>query len=174
MRQSKAVAKPSIVMRVEVSKLFSLKFAPDWVANAHVGDGVYIQEIKLSGWLADFCEKLQRASEEFYQDLLVFQRLQWHPYTHRFYISLDGAESWDDERVKRARELIYKATVLSRVVKPTPVALHGVMYLCEVSDSPHNFILPSTDSGFYGTAFVDPSYGDRPLTLNDVVKMAEY
>ncbi len=72
-------------MKVEVSKLFSLNFAPDWVANAHVGDGVYIQEIKLSGWLADFCKKLQRVSEEFCQDLLVFQRFQWRPYTHRLY-----------------------------------------------------------------------------------------
>jgi len=161
-------------MRVEVSKLFSLNFAPDWVTNAHVGDGVYIQEIKLSGWLTDFCKKLQRVNEEFYQDLLAFQRFQWRPYTHRFYISLDGAESWNDERVKRATELIYKATVLSRVVRPTPVALHGVMYLCELSDSPHKFILPWTDSGFYGTAWVDPSYGDRPLTLTDAVKMAEY
>src|SRR5437870_899492 len=48
------------------------------------------------------------------------------------------------------------------------------MYLCELSDSPHNFILPWTDSGFYGTAWVDPSYGDRPLTPTDAVKMAEY
>ncbi len=107
-------------MRVEVSKLFSLNFAPDWVTNAHVGDGVYIQEIKLSGWLADFCKKLQRVSEEFYQDLLAFQRFQWRPYTHRFYISLDGAESWNDERVKRATELIYKATVLVQSRKTDP------------------------------------------------------
>lgn len=161
-------------MKVEISKLFSLQFAPDWVANAHVGEGVYIQEIKLSGWLADFCKKLQAASEVSYQDLLVFQRFQWHPYTHRFYVSLEGAEHWNDERVKYATELVYKATVLSRVVKPTPVALHGVMYLYEISDSPPSFILPWIDSGFYGKAWVDPSYGDCPLTQTDAVTMAEY
>jgi hypothetical protein len=45
-------------MKVEVSTLFSLNFAPDWVASAHIGDGVYIQEIKLIGWLADVCKKI--------------------------------------------------------------------------------------------------------------------
>ncbi|HMH42514.1 MAG TPA: hypothetical protein VK557_03460 [Pyrinomonadaceae bacterium] len=161
-------------MKVEVSKLFSLKFASDWVANAHIGDGVYIQEIKLSGWFRDFCDQLQKTKAESYQDLLAFQRVQWHPYTHRFYVSVEGSESWNDEPVKRARELIYKATVLSRVVRPTPVALHGVMYLHELSDSPQKLILPSMDGGYYGTAYVDARYGDRPINLEDAEKMAEY
>jgi hypothetical protein len=48
--------KLSSVTKVKVSKLFSLNFAPDWLANAYVGDGVF-QEIKLSGWLADFLQE---------------------------------------------------------------------------------------------------------------------
>jgi hypothetical protein len=32
-------------------------------------------------------------------------------------VSLDGEANWDDERVKRAEQLVYKATVLSKVVK---------------------------------------------------------
>lgn len=159
-------------MKVELSKLFSLSGAS--VDSSHIGDGVYIQEVRSSGWLRDLCQQLQRAEPDFYQDFLAFQRFQPYPYTHRFYVSVDCEANWEDERVKRAEQLIYKATVLSRVVRPTPIALHGAMYLCELSNSPNNRILPLTDAGFYGTAYVDPRYGDCPLTLNDAVKMAEY
>ena len=159
-------------MKVELSKLFSLSGAS--VHSSHIGDGVYIQEIRSSGWLRDFCQQLQRANQDSYQEFLVFQRFQPYPHTHRFYVSVDGEANWQDDRVRRAEQLIYKATVLSRVVRPTPIALHGAMYLCEISDSANNRILPLIDAGFYGTAYVDPRYGDRPLTLSDAVKMAEY
>lgn len=92
--------------------------------------GLYIQEIRSSGWLGALCQQLQGGDPDFYQDFLVFQRFQPHPYTHRFYVSVDCEANWEDERVKRAEQLIYRATVLSRVIRPTPIALHGAMYLC--------------------------------------------
>jgi len=105
-------------MHTEISALFGLQSTHDLLlGSAHVGGGVYLQELE-SNWLdevRDQCPKL-KAREQ-------IEPLS--PYTHRFFydLSLEKEQSgYSYLPTEDEKQLILRAILLSRIVKPTSIA----------------------------------------------------
>lgn len=152
-------------MKVDVSCLFSLDEHPDEIVEAQIGDGVFIQKVAGGEWLNDANGRNHRLEAK--------QVIDGEPFTHRFFVSVDGTTNREEERVKNAIQLIIQAVVLSRIVKPTPIATYGAWVWSVYPDEgwPHNDT--SIQSGFYGNAYAFTPVGERVLTKEDANQMAQ-
>lgn len=109
-------------MRAEISALFHLQGARDHpVEEAQIGSGVFIKRLE-SDWLSDVkaqCPKIA-AREQI--------ELVGH-YTHRFYYEVDSNEAASDHlnlTTDEEKQLIYRAIILSRLVKPTSIGYDSI------------------------------------------------
>jgi hypothetical protein len=108
-------------MRTEISALFSLQSAVQRpVRRAHIGNGVHIERL-YGDWLDVVrvqCPKVEA-------------REQIEPlnhYTHRLFYELNPGESesaYPNPPTPAEKQLILRAIVLSRIVKPTSIAYDG-------------------------------------------------
>lgn len=105
-------------MRTEISAIFTLQSASEMaVENAHIGNGVYIQRLE-SDWLDELrvqCPKLEAREQ--------IEPLS--PYTHRIFYELDREEqqtTYSYLPSSDEKQLILRAILLSRIVKPTSIA----------------------------------------------------
>lgn len=104
-------------MKIEASCLFRLEYDSQVAKHKHIGDGVWIQEVLTEEWLKDVLNKRP--------EIAAKQNLDWGPFTHRLYVTVEGTNNKEDLRVKEAEQLIIQAVVLSRIVRPTPLATYG-------------------------------------------------
>src|SRR5205807_7864979 len=113
-------------MTIELSALLGMEYAVNMVKSVHIGDGVYLQEIKINRVINELVQQVKNTGEKDYRRLVVSEELEisGRPYTHRFYISMDKVSSMESEEVGNARQLIMRAIVLSRIIKPLPIPLH--------------------------------------------------
>lgn len=161
-------------MRFELSSLFSLDYVADIVKQVHIGDGVHIEEIKLSNWIAEVCQQIKEKNEDEYWRLVVREKLEWHPYTHRFHVSLDGVAGFSDPQIERAQQQIMRAIVLSRIVKPTPIPLHATQITTIYPDIGDRYHKVAVNVGFYGTAYVVRESHPLTITQTDAELIANY
>jgi hypothetical protein len=157
-------------MRTEISALFGLQSAPkEPVASAHIGSGVYIQELE-SNWLDEVrvqCPKLE--ARERIEPL--------SPYTHRFFYELDRQEEpsgYSYLPTPDEKQLILRAILLSRIVNPTSIAYDGawVRSCYQTSGKAAHYSEPIL-SGM-NLAFVTPMAEDlNTITEADALVMAE-
>jgi uncharacterized protein (DUF433 family) len=164
-----------IIMRAEVSCLFRLEYQDDVVKEAHIGSGVYLKEVSHEDWLKEAIEK---------NDVLqARQKLDYGPYTHRLYISIDGVSQSSDPQIAHAKQLIARAIVLSRVVHPNPIATRGTWIESFFSDSGNPFSIYGIEIGHYGRAYLTPevkhgrayvaTHARKTITQDDAMRMAE-
>lgn len=109
-------------MRAEISALFPLQWVNGLpIEEAHIGSGVYLQSLEPS-WLdevRDQCPKV--AAREQVESL--------GSYTHRFFYEVEAQESGFDIfnlPTHDEKQLILRAIILSRIVKPTSIAYDSV------------------------------------------------
>lgn len=151
-------------MHVDVSCLFSLDGHPDEIANEHIGDGVFIQKAAGEKWLKDALGRNHR---------LEAKQILNGEFTHRFFVSVNGTDNKEDQRVKNAIQLIIEAIVLSRIVRPIPVATHGAWIWSVYPNDGWSHNHTSVEDGFYGRAYAFTPIGERVLTKADASHMAE-
>jgi len=158
-------------MRIEMSALFGMDYSEDMVKNAHVGDGVFVQEIITNGTRDQLFEQIKEKDDDKYRNLLYREELEvsGRPYTHRFYISLDQLPAQHSEELKHARQLIMRAIVLSRIVKPLPIPLHPTTILTIDGQSQAEINI-----GFYSTAYVVRRLVNESITETDTTLMSQY
>ncbi|MBS1809038.1 MAG: hypothetical protein JST84_12820 [Acidobacteria bacterium] len=152
-------------MKVETSCLFHLEYHSQVVKEAHIGDEVWIQEVINDDWLSDVLDKNPRLDAK--------QNMDWGPFTHRLFVSIEGTNNDEDERVKAAEQLIYQAIVLSRIVRPTPIPSSGawVRTVYPESGEPYHFV--RVDAGFRGRAYVTAPRHKLTLVEDDAKQMTE-
>ena len=104
-------------MRAEVSAIFHLQSADDRaIHKAHVGSGVFIERLE-DGWLSNVkaqCPEVDAREQIEYQQ----------PYTHRFFYELETdriAADYSNLVTHEEKQLILRAIILSRLVKPTSI-----------------------------------------------------
>ena len=73
-------------MTVELSALFGMDYALDMVKDIHIGDGVFLQEIKTNRKVNELFQQVKATDEDDYRSLVVREGLEisGRPYTHRF------------------------------------------------------------------------------------------
>src|SRR2546423_376773 len=158
-------------MAVELSALFGMDYAHDMVKDSHIGDDVFLQEIKLNHKVNELLQKVKDTDETDYRNLVAREDLEvsGRPYTHRLYVSLPDEDSFESKRIKDARQFIMRAIVLSRIIRPLPIPLHPTMILTVDDKSYAEF-----DVGFYGTAYVVRRLPKETITIEDATLMAKY
>lgn len=161
-------------MRAEVSCLFHLDYRDDVVREeVRIGSDIHLQEILSNNWRQDLLTSDPGRTGDDWRPLVrARQKLEWGPYTHRLYVSLDGITSSHDPRIGEAKQLIMRAIVLSRIVHPTPIALGGTWIKSMYEESGESYHLPEIGVGFYSVAYVAPN-SIKTLTRDDAARMAE-
>ncbi|HMV86576.1 MAG TPA: hypothetical protein PLD20_01255 [Blastocatellia bacterium] len=152
-------------MKVEVSCLFRTDYHPKEVVRAHIGDNVWIEKIADGEWLKDVLEKQPRLAPK--------QEMGWRPFTHRFFVTVPGVNDEKDRRVKDAQELICQAIVLSRIVRPIPIAMKDAWvwtFHPEGQDAYHKIYVCA---GFYGEAYVTHTGEAHRIEENDASEMTQ-
>jgi hypothetical protein len=152
-------------MRVEISTLFHLQgSAGEAVRAAHIGDGVYIEQLD-SNWLERVriqCPKVTAREQ------LEIQ----NPYTHRFYYEPTSPSQDHFNVTSKEQQPILRAVVLSRLVKPTSIAYSNVWI-----KSAHNTIgeVKHFSEPFVGASSVAyglPEHEWNTINENDASEMA--
>jgi hypothetical protein len=161
-------------MKVEISTLFGMDFSPTAADGIHIGDGVYLQEVKLNGIIDELFQKVGESHADDYRELIVRQDHEWHLYTHRFYISVDGAMSQHSEEVRDAQQLIMRAIVLSRIVRPIPIPLHPTTIFAVHADSGEVEHSAEINVGFYGTAYLVRQGQKELINSTEAEQMAKH
>lgn len=161
-------------MRAEISCLFHLDDRYEVVREeVLIGDEVHLQEIISNNWRRELLSNDSATAGDDWRALVkARQKLDWGPYTHRLYIPLDGVAGSDDPRIAEAKQLIMRSIILSRVVRPTPIALGGTWIKTIYEDSGPTRHLPEIGVGFYGMAYVSPN-AEKTLTQIDAARIAE-
>lgn len=155
-------------MRAEVSCLFHLEYHNNVVKEAHVGSGVYLQELVRDESLAAWMKEVLK------DDLLkAQQKLNWGRYTHRFYISLEDISSPEDSRIEQAQQLLIRAIVLSRIVQPVPIATGGPWVITIYPDSAEPYHLPEIPVGFFSKAYTMRPHFELTFTHDDASRLVE-
>lgn len=157
-------------IKTEISALFGMDYDDDMVRDAHIGDGVYIEEIVLNGKRDELFEQVEAKNIEDYRKLIFREGLEVaaRPYTHRFRISVDSVPNGGGG-FGRARQLIMRAIVLSRIIKPLPIPLHPTTIVTTDGQSE-----VEVKTGFYGTAYVVRRLFQETITETDADLMARY
>lgn len=157
-------------MRAEISALFHLQWGNDApVEDAHIGSGVFIKRIEPK-WLDDIKNQCPKVGAREQIELLS-------PYTHRFYYEVEAQEAASAHSNLTAHEekqLILRAIILSRLVKPTSIGYDSVWV--------KSFYLPNGTTKHYhdqiinnlNVAFLTEGLEDsNTITEADTVVMAE-
>jgi hypothetical protein len=161
-------------MKVEISALFGMDYSDDMVRDIHVGDGVHLQEIKLNGNIHALFQKVKSSNENDHRALAVREKHEWHRYTHRFFISVDETSSLDSEEVSQAKQLVMRAIVLSRIVKPMPIPLHPTVIYAVHNDSGEAEYSAEINMGFYSTAYLARQKRKQSISQGEAELMAKY
>lgn len=161
-------------MKVEISALFGMDDSPIMATDTYIGDGVYLQEVEHSGLIDELLQKVKESSEDDYTDLVVRQEHEWHHYTHRFYISLDETTSEHSQEITDAKQLIMRAIVLSRIIRPIPIPLHPTTIFAVHDDSGEVEYSTEINVGFYGTAYLVREGLEELITREEAERMAKY
>lgn len=161
-------------MKVEISALFGMDYSGDMVRDIHVGNGVYLQEIKLNRIVQELVQKVKDGDENDYRAMVVREEHEWHDYTHRFFISVDGTSSLDSSEVGHAKQLIMRAIVLSRIVKPMPIPLHPTLIYAVHDDSGEVEFSAEINVGFYSTAYLARQKRKQAISKGEAELMAKY
>jgi len=142
----------------------------DIVSDTHIGDGVYLQDLVVNDKVEELFQQVKSQNPEDYKRLLCRQSLEVTAlrYTHRFYISFDAVSSSHRDKVRHARELIMRAIVLSRIVKPLPIPSHPTTILTTDGESQLEIQI-----GFYGTAYVVRRPFQETITHADIDLIAK-
>ena len=158
-------------MRIELSALFGMDYSENMVSDTHVGDGVFLQEFITNGTRDQLFEQVKEKDDDNYRNLLYREELEvsGRPYTHRFYVSLDGLPSQHSDELQHARQSIMRAIVLSRIVKPLPIPLHPTTVLTIDGDSQAEINI-----GFYSTAYVVRRLINESITEADATLMSSF
>lgn len=152
-------------MKVEVSCLFRTDYHQKEVIRAQIGDNVWIEKIVDEEWLKDALEKQPRLGFK--------QEMGWRPFTHRFFVTVQGTNDKNDSQVKNAQELICQAIVLSRIVRPTPIAMRDAWVWTIYTDGIplHHEIF--VGAGFCGEAYVTNIEEKQRIEEDDANQMAQ-
>lgn len=159
---------------VEISALFGMDYSARMVKETHIGGGVHLEEIKLNHQIDELFKKVKENNESDYRALLFREGLEWHVYTHRFYISIDGVSSLHCEEVSHAKQLIMRAIVLSRIIQPMPIPLHPTTIYAVHHDSGKVEYSTEINVGFYGTAYLVNKSDEEIFTQEHGEQMAEH
>jgi hypothetical protein len=157
-----------MVVRAEVSALFNLKAVSDYpVLSAHIGSGVIIAKID-NAWLKEVKNQCPTIEAR--------EQIEWNGlYTHRLYYAVASENSGLDKEVTsdQEKQLILKAIVLSRLVKPTSIGYDSVwvksFYRPDGTAHYHNQVMNNLN-----VAFVIPRDEDwNTITTEDAKSMSE-
>lgn len=156
--------------KTEISALFGMDYDDDMVRDAHIGDGVYIEEIVTNGKRHELFERIRVKNIEDHNKLIFRESLEVaaRPYTHRFRVSVNRLPHSRGE-FGRARQLIMRAIVLSRIIKPLPIPLHPTTIVTTDGESE-----VEVKTGFYGTAYVVRRLFQETITETDANWMARH
>jgi hypothetical protein len=161
-------------MKVEISALFGMDYSSRMVKEVHIGDDVHLQEIKLNHQIEELFQKVKESNEKDYRGLVFREGLEWHTYTHRFHISIDNANSLHCEEVSDAKQLIMRAIVLSRIIKPMPIPLHPTTIYAIHHDSGKVEYSTEINIGFYGKAYLVNKADEETFTQAQGELMAKH
>lgn len=161
-------------MKVEISALFGMDYSDDMVRDIHIGDGVHLQEIKLNRTVEQLAQRVKESNEKAHRALVVREEHEWHRYTHRFFVSVNGASSLHGSEVSLAKQLIMRAIVLSRIVKPMPIPLHPTLIYAVHNDSGEVEFSAEINVGFYSTAYVVRQKRKQSISQGEAELMAKY
>jgi hypothetical protein len=161
-------------MKVEISALFGMDYSDRMVKEIHIGDGVYLQEIKLNHQIEKLFERVKQSDENERRALVFREGLEWHVYTHRFYASIEGVNSLQCEEVSLAKQLIMRAIVLSRIIKPMPIPLHPTTIFAINHDTGKVQYTTEINVGFYGTAYLVNKAAEETFTQGQAALMAKH
>lgn len=107
--------------RAEISAVFNLKWGIEQpVSSAPIGGGISIEMIE-DKWLEGVKEQCPTVEAR--------EQIEWNrPYTHRLFYEARATENTFDESATsdQEKQLILKAIVLSRLVKPTSIGYDNV------------------------------------------------
>src|SRR5947209_8986463 len=158
-------------MKIELSALFGMEYADNMVKDTHIGDGVFLQEIKINDEVSRLLQQVKDKDEGNYRDLVSREKseISGCPYTHRFYTSLDVSSSEENKKLGHSRQLIMRAIVLSRIVKPLPIPLHPTTILTIDGKSEAEINI-----GFYSTTYVVRRLRKESITNADAELMSKY
>lgn len=137
-------------MKIEISALFGMQTSEGEVTQLHIGDDLYLEKCDAH----ELFSTIKESDADAYQRLLFRQSLEWHPYTHRFFISVDGATSTRSKEISDANQLIMRAIVLSRIIRPLPVPLHPTKIHAIYRDLGEIEYEAQINVGFYSTAYL--------------------
>lgn len=160
-------------MKVEISALFGMDYSERMVKEVHIGDGVYLQEVKLNHQIEDLFRHVTKTDDDNGRALAFREGLEWHVYTHRFYVQIDGARSLQSDEVGLAKQLIMRAIVLSRMVRPMPIPLHPTTISVVYHDSGKVEHRAEINVGFYGTAYLVNKSAEETFTQEQAELMAK-
>lgn len=160
-------------MRVEISALFGMDYSERMVKEVHIGDGVYLQEIKLNHRIEDLFKRVKETDENNGRALVFREGLEWHDYTHRFYVQIEDVGSLQCQEVNLAKQLIMRAIVLSRIIRPMPIPLHPTTIYAIHHDSGEVEYSGEINVWFYGTAYLVNKAAEETLTQGHAELMSK-
>lgn len=156
-------------MKIELSALFGVKHLDKAGLDVHIGGGVFVQEILSNGVLDGLFESIKK-NDRLNYDQLIFRGDNENSvgrYSHRFFLTYDGSPSFRDKAYSKAFQLLGRAIVLSRVVKPLPIPLHTTL-ICNGNEG----LKASIPFGFYSTAYIRIPRHRETITVGDANRMA--
>ncbi|HEX7723292.1 MAG TPA: hypothetical protein VF397_14120 [Pyrinomonadaceae bacterium] len=161
-------------MRLEISYLVALQYADDVVQHQEIGDGVIIENLSVADKKARLYEVLKVRNEDHYNRLVFREDLEHFPYTHRFLISVDGIRALDDPSILDAQQLLVRAIVLARMVRPISIPLYPSSIRCFYDGDEILMCFAWTYVGFYSEAYVGAKLHPPKLTESDAQRMQAY
>lgn len=161
-------------MRLEMSYLISLAYTPDTVTYQEIGDGVRIEDLQLNNKKVELYELLRARNQPQYERLIFREQLELSHYTHRFFVALEGITSLSDPLIQHAEQLLMRAIILARMVRPISIPLHPTSIRCYYGDNDTVMCFAGTHVGFYSAAYVRARSELPRLTHADAAQIQAY
>ncbi len=161
-------------MRLEISNLISLEYTPDTVRYQEIGDGVRIENLTHNNKKVELYELLRAKNERQYERLIFREQLERSHYTHRLFVALEGITGLNDPLIQHAEQLLMRAIILARMVRPISIPLHPSSISCYYGDSDTVMCFAGTHVGFYSVAYVRARSELPRLTQNDAARIQSY
>src|SRR5438552_13361044 len=99
-------------MRLEISHLVTFENTSDVVGDQEIGDRVRIENLSFDRRKIELYELLKLKNHDDYKKLVVREQCEQSPYTHRFFISVDGIRGLYDPIIHDAEQLLTHSIVL--------------------------------------------------------------
>lgn len=161
-------------MRVEISNLICLDSTFDVVKQQDIGDGVSIENVTWNGKKRELYELIRTKNESHYKRLLFREQLEKSHYTHRFFVSLDGIWGLDDPQITQAEQLVMRAIILARIVRPVAIPLHPTSLRFFYGDDGQVACFVGTHIGFYSAAYLRAKPEVPKFTESDAQRLRAY